>query len=1306
MRAETLERFDVTREVGRGAAGIVFRAVDRQSQAPVALKVIASPDPDEEMRARFLDEGELLSHIDHPGIVRIVAYGTLGPRTVELAGQVFQPETPFIAMEWLEGEDLSRRHSERRLSLPESLECGRQVASALGAAHAQGIVHRDVKPSNVFLVQPPKEGASRMFVKLLDFGVACEAQHMTALGPMVGTPAYMAPEQARGDTTMDPRCDVYSLGATLFELISGRPPHIGPSPIATMAKLVSTPAQRLSELLLEVPDALDDLLAEMLELEWQARPYAVDVQERLRALVADPALPELANAMDSQRESVQSSVSRLVTTMVALHAGKGAAREEQMRAMRERGAEAVRLGKDSIVAYLGARRAHGGEAAVAIELGRKLIKQGACVGVATGRALVDLARPAGEVVDKASALAREAASGQLFADETTAELARSSYEFTRGPTSSWLVGGEVADRRQRAEQTPFVGRGAELEQLFAAYERSFDTRQPVVVSVSGPPGIGKSRLAREFLKRLDEYRHSLPPVTEPSVGVRADELGADTQVRARVVRARCEAYGRSRALGTAADALIDLLRIPKGASSAEVSAALAPLGLVHDESGLLASLLAGEEFRSDVDPHRARDILYLAMTELMLAATRAEPCVLVLEDLQWSDPESVAWFDHLLSRASGNPLMLLVLARPSFWKDNPGRFTERDHVRVELRPIPRRATMEIARALIGCEKDDPKLGQIAKQAAGSPLFAEELARVIAAGKSASSVPTIEAAIQVSLDSLDDRARDALVNMSVFGLSAWDKGLQAVGVADAAESVERLLEGEMVVEQALSRFSGTREVWFKHALVRDVAYASASDATRKELHAKVASWLAGVGEDAATIAEHYELGGQSVRAAGYWEVAARRALAANALRDAVKMADRALTFARDDKDAFARAMLLDEIYSRLDERASEREEAIEAMAEHAYDESCEVRTMGARARYDHARSASAHDVEERLREVVARSAELDMLDEQARCLATLATRYAYAGELTLAEKGSRQLLELADERGMQSAAVDAWQALAVVRQTRGELAAAMEARRNAARAARAAGLKQREAMLTINLGFALTTIGAKDEARREIEAGIGMAEEIGSAGTVRLGRMLLLGWAAHFGADPSLDGPLAEPRESADEAATGAWIVKDRVTLGVLFYRGCELLNRGDRAALGRARSLLKMSAEAYRQTENRDLLPVALGHWAEAERRLGQLEAAAKIAQEAADLVEAGAPSLLNEGIIYLALHGARVGLGDLVGADRAIERGMPALLRRVRGLRGTEYERAFLSLSHNALLLEAADAHACLPEELEPMLE
>jgi len=1298
---QPLERFEVLREVGRGGAGIVFQARDGKDGAQIALKVVASSDADMQERARFLEEGEMLSELNHPNIVRIVDFGTLGTGPVDLGGQRFETQTPYIAMEWLEGSDLLQRHQSRPLDLPQSLECAYQIACALGAAHGRGIVHRDVKPSNVFVL-----ASDPLQVKLVDFGVACGgSQSFGADSAFAGTPAYMAPEQARGHTNLDARCDVYSLGATLFELIAGRPPHVGPTPIATLAKVVSTPAQRISELVVDVPEALDELLAEMLALEWQDRPLTDRVGTRLQELREDPHLPRIAAAIDRQADSAHSSASRLVTTLVAISAGTGAARDRELRRMREIGAEAVRLGKDSLVAYLGARQARGGEAPRAIEIGKHLTELGAQVGVATGRALVDLARPVGEVVDKASALAREAKTGQMLADETTAELARSRFDFLSGPTSAWVVGGSVPERRQSVDQTPFVGRGSELEALFAAYERSVETEQPVVVSVSGPPGIGKSRLAREFLHRVDEHPTSPPPVTEPSAGMPSAGmlpfglLGNPVGLPVRVVQARCEAYGRARALGIAADTLTDLLRLPKGVRSAEVARAIEPLDLVHDEMGLLASLLAGEPFAQDVDPVRARDILYLAMTELMLKVVGDEACVLMLEDQQWSDPESIAWFDHLLSRAVGRSLFVVVLARPSFWKDYPQSFRGRDHVRVELRPIPRRATMEIARAVIGCGVGDPKLDQVAKQAAGSPLFAEELARVIAAGRPVSAVPTIEAAIQVSLDTLDEIARDTTVHISVFGLSGWDKGLEAVGVPEPLAALERLVEAELLVEQP-SRFGGAREFSFKHALVRDVAYASASEAMRQELHARVAGWLAEAGEDAAMIAEHYDLGQQHGMAAGYWEMAARRALAANALPDAVRMADRALTFADEPQVAFARGTLLDEIYSRLDERAAERGEAIEAMADHAYDESCEVRTQGARARFDHARSAGT-DVEDRLLEVVRRSAELGMLDEEARCSATLATRYAYAGELSMAETEAAHLLRLAEERGVQAAAVDAWQTLAVVHQTRGELAAALEARRNAAGAAKAAGLKNREAMLTINLGFALTTIGADDEAREEIAAGINMAEEIGSAGTVRLGKMILLGWAAHFDAEPELDTALAEPRDSADEAATGAWIIKDRVTLGVLFYRGCELL-RCDPASLGRARALLQISADAYRTTDNRDVLPVALGYWAEAERRLGELEQAERIAKEAADLVEAGAPSLLNEAIIYLALHGARVDLGNLNGARTAIERAMPALLRRLRGLRGTPYASAFLRLSHNAKLIEAADALGCLPDEIE----
>jgi tetratricopeptide (TPR) repeat protein len=375
-----------------------------------------------------------------------------------------------------------------------------------------------------------------------------------------------------------------------------------------------------------------------------------------------------------------------------------------------------------------------------------------------------------------------------------------------------------------------------------------------------------------------------------------------------------------------------------------------------------------------------------------------------------------------------------------------------------------------------------------------------------------------------------------------------------------------------------------------------------------------------------------------------------------------------------------------------------------MAENVFDEASEAAHAGRagplrrRARLGHGHRADARGG---AREACA----LDLVDEEARCTATLAHRYAFAGQLPMAESEATHLLDLAERARIDWAAVDAWQTLAVVRQTRGELAAALEASRAAARAASSAGLQEREAMLTINVGFALTTIGAREEAltrdRDGHRQGAGHRQRRRRAAR----QMILLGWAATYGADARLDAVLAEPRANADEAATGTWVVRDRVTLGILFYRGCELL-RGESASLPRARTLLKTATEAYRATDNRDVLPVALGFWAEAERRFGDAEHAVEIAREASKLVEEGAPSLLNEAPIYLALHDAYVDIGDLSGARDAMERGVLPLMRRLKGLEGTPYARSFLlGLPHNSALLASAEAYGCIPHEIERML-
>jgi tetratricopeptide (TPR) repeat protein len=1284
-------RFAVEREVGRGAVGVVYRAFDLETQRVVALKVVATEAgvaPEDE--ARLAREGSLLSNLDHPGIVKTVAFGML-----EDSGR------PFVAMEWLDGEDLAARQKRSPLSLAESLELTREVGEALDAAHGAGVIHRDIKPGNIFLCNAPSESVLLdCRPKLVDFGVAAKTDvRITRTGDVVGTPAYMAPEQARGDAAIDARCDIYSLGATLFELVSGRPPHVGPNAIATLARLVTTTPPRLSELKPDVPPLVEGLVGRMLELDPEARPASMrEVLEVLEDASRETARTSWVDPPEPARSSrLGTSITRLVTTIVAIRFPNTPARDRSLEQLRQRGADAAPIGSDAVVAHLGARRAVGSEAAVGLELGRRLARAGARVGIASGRARLswhtDIGemQPVGEVVDRAAALARDAQAGAVLADATTSELGRGRYEFRARDDGSAIVGEPTRGLRgERAGGAPFVGRDAELAQVLGAFERARGDSTPILVSVTGAPGIGKSRLRREVLARLSAHAEA------PNVIVQ-----------------RAEAYGQGHALGAAADVLRAIVALPKGATIAEAEHALvSSLGpstrdeLTAKNRELLARLLANQPLPEGFDPRGSRDALWLAMTDLVLQVASGQPTVVVMEDLQWADPESIGWLDHMLGRASRKPIVLLACVRPEFWVEHPERFADRDHVRLELRPVSRRAARAIARAVLGEEASDEIVERIATQASGLPLFAEELARLTATGRSAEHAPTIEAAIQASLDVLDEECRDALGRLSVFGLTCWDSALEALGMPGAEGIIKALVAAEVLVEQNVSRFTGAREWVFKHALVREVAYASLGEAERRELHALAGTWLASMGEDAATVAGHYDFGGQHSAAADHWARAAQRAIAANALKDALTMAERALAFAEDKTAGFQRASQLDEAWSRLDPRASERETAVKAMEDNVLDEPSAVRARGARARYDDARG-SGENISARLAEARDAAAQLGLHDEEARCSAVLASRLAFAGKFKEAEAEAKRLLDLAQQRSIAYAAVDGYQTLAIVRQTQGALSAALDARRNATTAARSAGLKEREAMLLTNLGFALTTIGARQEARTAIETGLALADAIGSEGAVRHAQMILLGWASSFGSDRQLDAHLTQVRADADTAGSSVWAAPDRANLGMLFYRGCELLRAKNELSNRRALALLKMAAHAYRTAGHRDVLAVALAMWAEAERACNNLKEALELAREAAQLLEQGAPSLLNESVVFLSLYDALTDTGQTEEAREVLRHALPPLLRRLHGLAGTPYARPFLSDLHaNARVVALLEDEGALPEAIQRVLE
>jgi eukaryotic-like serine/threonine-protein kinase len=252
-----LAHFRIESRLGVGGMGIVYRAVDEKLKRPVALKVLPEEFADRERQRRFLREARSAAAITHPNIATVYDVG-------EAEGHI------FIAMELIEGDTL-RERIERGLSVAESLLIAKEIARGLGRAHAKGIVHRDLKPENVMISNQDE-------VKILDFGLAKlddlgqmstlsteqTEENLTLEGRVVGTPAYMSPEQTLGEV-VDARSDIFSFGIVLFEMLTGTRPFHGATAIAVMMSAGRDAPKRPSELNPMVPVEVDRIVGRCLE---------------------------------------------------------------------------------------------------------------------------------------------------------------------------------------------------------------------------------------------------------------------------------------------------------------------------------------------------------------------------------------------------------------------------------------------------------------------------------------------------------------------------------------------------------------------------------------------------------------------------------------------------------------------------------------------------------------------------------------------------------------------------------------------------------------------------------------------------------------------------------------------------------------------------------------------------------------------------------------------------------------------------------------------------------------------------------
>ncbi|HEY5951558.1 MAG TPA: serine/threonine-protein kinase [Kofleriaceae bacterium] len=277
-----LGSYRITGELSRGGMGAVYRAEHAVLERVVAVKLLRPElTENEELVNRFINEARAASAIQHPGIIEVLDFGHS------------QDGRAYFVMEMLHGESLAQRIAKRgRLPEREAAQIARGVASALTAAHGKGIVHRDLKPDNVFLIPDPDLGERP---KVLDFGIAKLGERApgdvkyTQTGALIGTPLYMAPEQARAASGIDHRADLYSLGCMLYEMLVGEPPFVAVGAGEIIALQMFGSAKRPSERAITVAPDLETIVMRLLEKEPQDRfQTAGEVANALANALGEP----------------------------------------------------------------------------------------------------------------------------------------------------------------------------------------------------------------------------------------------------------------------------------------------------------------------------------------------------------------------------------------------------------------------------------------------------------------------------------------------------------------------------------------------------------------------------------------------------------------------------------------------------------------------------------------------------------------------------------------------------------------------------------------------------------------------------------------------------------------------------------------------------------------------------------------------------------------------------------------------------------------------------------------------------------
>ncbi|HKA88064.1 MAG TPA: protein kinase [Haliangiales bacterium] len=859
------DRFAIGEMVGSGGMGVVHRAVDRLTGETVAVKILR--EHDDVTLARFFLEARILAELRHPGIVRYIAHGTT------IAGDT------WLAMEWLVGESLADKLRAGPLPVKDVLSLGARAAEALGVAHAAGVVHRDVKPSNIFLVHG---GVDR--VKILDFGVARRgpfAGPFTPAGSRVGTPRYMAPEQVRGED-IDGRVDVFALGCVLYLCLTGRNAFLGKDEMAVLAKILLDDPPAAHRVRLETPPALGKLISRMLAKDASTRPG--DGAQVAAALLDIPA-DEMPTP---QVEPLPAEAERRLLTVVLVSPQKARADRDNLVALARAAAAqhgaTLAVAERGYVAVLSGAKSATDQAAQAARLAialRGMFPDGP-IAVATGLGVYAQTMPAGDVIDRAALLLQGAYGTVAVLDEATAGLVDERFEVRITAAGRVLLGERdkaPGARTLLGRPTPHVGRERELALLEAVFAECVAESVARVVLVTAPPGAGKSRLRYEFTRRHPDVPFFLG---------RGDPMraGAPFGLIAPMIRREASVFPSDPAEAQRQNLLARVAeRVPRGEAArvARFLGELAGIPFADDDVQLAAARR---------DPELMGDQMRRAWEDFLTAECRDRPLLVVVDDLHWGDLPSVMLIDSALRALSSRSFLVLALARPDVHLMFPSLWEDRGATEVRLAPLPRRAGERLVRAVLGEGVGGATMDRLLDLAGGNPFYLEELIRAVAEGKKDKLPETVLAMVQSRIEGFGADARRVVRAAAIFGEVFWASGIRAILGDDAEidEWLPVLSQREVVIPKHDSKFADEKEYAFRHALMREAAYALWSDAERARAHRAAGEWLERQGEDnALLLAEHFRRGGAPKRAVAWYCRAAEQALDGNDFRATVERA---------------------------------------------------------------------------------------------------------------------------------------------------------------------------------------------------------------------------------------------------------------------------------------------------------------------------------------------------------------------------------------------------------------------------------